>query len=162
MRLFKIPKTNARRVLDIVPSASIGRRTINLDYQLLGVHPTLWLERMINPIFTEIMQLSYVSYWLMIPLSCGLLFIQGKVNEFHKLLLGICIAFYISFLIFIIFPAAGPRFVMASQQSLDLKGILLTDFFRIFVNETGLRGGCFPSSHIAVAVVILKFFSAHP
>ena len=67
------------------------------------------------------------------------------------------ITFFISYILFILLPVAGPRFILTDQITVSYDGLLLTSSLRNFVANAGHRGGAFPSSHVAVAVVVLIF-----
>jgi len=67
------------------------------------------------------------------------------------------LAFFVSYLLFIIIPVAGPRFFLSNQIYASYIGTFATEFLRRFVEGAGLHGGAFPSSHVAVAIVVLFF-----
>ncbi|MFQ5584933.1 MAG: phosphatase PAP2 family protein, partial [Calditrichia bacterium] len=48
-------------------------------------------------------------------------------------------------------------FSIAGQITAPYKGLWLTGMLRKLVENSGLHGGAFPSSHVAVAVVVLYF-----
>lgn len=128
-----------------------------LEKSIFGVLPNLWVQKLVNPVLTEIMQLSYAVYWFTIPGSAAVCYFSKRYRVFEYLILSLSITFFISYLLFVLFPVAGPRFTLASQITAAYKGLLVTPFLRSFVASAGLRGGAFPSSHVAVAVTGLLF-----
>jgi len=128
---------------------------ISLETGIFGQTPNILLQRIENSILTEIMQLFYALYWFTIPGGALLLYAAKKYETFHYFIYYISLTFFLSYILFIIFPVYGPRFVMADQIYAEYRGVFLTQFLRDFVNNSGHKGCAFPSSHVAVAVVIL-------
>ena len=54
-------------------------------------------------------------------------------------------------------PVEGPRFNISALHSLKLEGPFFTKIAQGVVDIAGMHGGCMPSSHVAVALVVLIF-----
>ena len=130
---------------------------IAYEMSVLGNLPNLWVQQYVNPVLTEIMQISYGIYWFTIPIGAAILYFRQRLKEYEFLIFYVTLTFIISYFFFIFFPVAGPRFTLADQIAVSYKGLFLADFLRSFVAQAGYRGGAFPSSHVAVSVVILLF-----
>lgn len=130
---------------------------IAFETSLFGALPNVEVQKLVNPILTELMQLSYAIYWFTIPVGAGLLYAKKKYRLFDELLFFIMLTFFISYVFFIVIPVQGPRFNLSDILTTSYKGLFLTRYLRAFVASAGLQGGAFPSSHVAVAVVILMF-----
>ena len=130
---------------------------ISFETALFGQHPNIWIQKIVSPLLTEIMQISYAIYWFIIPIGAAIFYFHREFKKLELVLFYTFITFFISYLLFILLPVAGPRNIMADQISAPYKGILLTPILRNFVANVGLKGGAFPSSHVAVALVILIF-----
>jgi membrane-associated phospholipid phosphatase len=130
---------------------------ISLEESIFGVMPNIWIQKYVNPVLTEVMQLSYAVYWFVIPVGAGILYFNHRYRECEYMLFFTFGTFFLSYLFFIFIPVAGPRFMMADQIYVEYKGLFLTGLFRGLVEGSGLKGGAYPSSHVAVAVVILFF-----
>jgi len=128
-----------------------------LEEHLFGTLPNLWIQTLVNPFLTEFMQISYSIYWITIPLGAAVFYFNNRLDLFEYLLHYVTIAFFLSYLIFIFFPVAGPRFFLADQLTVKYEGLFITDYLRGFIKQSGYRGGAFPSSHVGVAVTILTF-----
>jgi membrane-associated phospholipid phosphatase len=136
---------------------------LQLEKSLFGVHPNIWIQQIVNPYFTEIMQLSYSIYWTTIPLGAAVFYFKKQYGHLEQLLHYVTLTFFISYFFFIFFPVAGPRFFLANQITVPYSGIFISQYLRSFVTDVGYRGGAFPSSHVGVAVVILIFvWHFHP
>ncbi len=144
---------------ELVPGVNpvdIDFRLIRADYWLLGGYPTVWLERVVNPYLTEILQLAYTSYYFL-PVILGIaLKIKKRETEFDEGLLFILLCFYLSYVGYILFPALGPRYTMNHLQSIPLKGTMLSEkIYSILNNIEGIKRDAFPSGHTAVTLVVL-------
>lgn len=140
---------------DMVTPERFHQALIALDYAIFGVHPTVWLGQFARPWLTEMLMFCFASFYFLIPFVGLVLYFKNKQEELSELLLTAGIAFYICFLIFIFLPAEGPWITMIHLHPEPLKGGPFT-WFVYFVEGLGtIRGGAFPSSHVAVAVVVL-------
>lgn len=144
---------------ELVPGVNPGDidfRLIRADYWLLGGYPTVWLERVVNPYLTEILQLAYTSYYFL-PVILGIaLKIKKRETEFDEGLLFILLCFYLSYVGYILFPALGPRYTMNHLQSIPLKGTMLSEkIYSILNSIEGIKRDAFPSGHTAVTLVVL-------
>lgn len=145
--------------LHLIHPGEFDAYIIALEKSLFGMVSSQWVQQFVSPTLTEIMQIFYAVYWITIPLSAGILYFKQRREEFDHLLFYITLTFIISYLFFIFFPVAGPRFTLADQIDVSYKGLWLSDHLRSFVADNGYRGGAFPSSHVAVSVVILLLMS---
>lgn len=144
------------------------------DYEIFGVNPTEWIYQFSNPIFTEILQISYASYFIM-PIILGLELHFKNNDSFNKFAGYLLFSYYSSYLLYFIMPAIGPRFVLHDFESinLELPGLFLTDYIRFIINSGEnipidiLKGlsdlnpaffvnrDCMPSGHTLVTTINL-------
>jgi len=147
--------------MDMVPYINPQDRDgwlIQLDLYLLGTHPTVWLERITAPWLTELMQVSYTAYYFMPIILAGVLYWQGRDEEFDVTVFSTILSLYISFIGYMLVPALGPRFALANLQKIELKGLLLAEPIRQTLDFLeGIKRDAFPSGHTAVVVVVLYF-----
>jgi membrane-associated phospholipid phosphatase len=131
---------------------------IRIDLFLFNGHPTVWMEKMINPWLTTLLQLAYISYYF-IPLSLGaLLIVKRRDREFDEALFGIVLCFYLSYIGYLLVPAVGPRFTLDHLQTSGLQAGAATGALQNLLN--GLehnKTDAFPSGHTAVALMALFY-----
>ena len=129
-----------------------------IDHRMLGVHPTVWLERVTAPWLSEILQLSYLTYYFL-PLLLGVtLWRKGRFGEFHFFLFVVVLGFYLSYLGYIAVPAIGPRFILADQQRVPLTGVWTFDRIRVSLDRAeGITRDCFPSGHVELSLLVLYY-----
>lgn len=128
---------------------------LNIENALFTIHPTIWLEQFNHPLVTEWMMFGYSTYLLLLPFTVGWLFIKGRQKESEHLLLSLIISFFICYIVFILLPVEGPRFVLAEQYTVTFKGYLFKIIAEFLETEAMLHGGAFPSAHCSAATVIL-------
>lgn len=175
--LFNYKEINA--FTHIIFSQWMDPAVLEFEKLLFGVHPSLWMESFVSPFMTELMKFDYFTYYPMVWVSSGVLFFSGKRKEFIRCLATICIAFYISYIGFIVCPIRGPRYTLldrytkdypvkvgdyygpfvekdvAGKDTMALKGYFFTNLQDHIMRYGSLHGGCMPSSHIAVAFVCM-------
>lgn len=128
---------------------------IGFEKSFLGVHPSVWLEKFASPPLTEIMKFFYNSYYWLGPLLGFSLYFKKDLIAFRRTLFSIISAFLISYIGFYLFPIEGPRYVLSGLYKGPLEGYVVTAL-QDFIMEAGdIHGGCMPSSHVAVALVVL-------
>ncbi|KPL02337.1 MAG: hypothetical protein AMJ90_06070 [candidate division Zixibacteria bacterium SM23_73_2] len=127
----------------------------SFELELFGVYPSVWFQKLSCLLLDEYMMLAYFSYYFLLALLGAILYFKSKIKEFDKLIFSSAVAFYISYLGFILFPVQGPRYQLAGLYDCEIKGFLFTPLAQWVVNTGGLHGGCMPSSHCAVAFVVL-------
>jgi len=137
---------------------TIDARLIAVDHAIFGVHPTVWLERLVSPLLTDILQLAYISYYF-IPLALGIVLItRGRTAEFEEVLFGILLCFYLSYVGYLLFPAIGPRFTLSHLQIGDLQGSPLITMIQDGLNALEKnKTDAFPSGHTAVSLICLYY-----
>jgi membrane-associated phospholipid phosphatase len=143
-------------VVHYVNPRDIDPLLIRIDYLIFGNHPTIMLERFLNPVLTDIFQIAYSSYYF-IPVSYGAaLLLNNQRKEFDLSLFIILFCFYLSYLGYILFPALGPRFYLADFQTTELQGFLVAEPLMNLLNKLeGVKRDAFPSGHTAITLTVL-------
>jgi len=144
---------------------------ISIDRWLFGTDPTVWLSQFSHPVLTEILQVSYTSYYfIMIALGVEL-YRRDPDGIFSHVIFCITWGFLLSYAGYIAFPGVGPRFTLHDFGSLDteLPGLFLTDALRGAINagESIPAGAAdplslaqrdvFPSGHTQMTLLTIFF-----
>jgi membrane-associated phospholipid phosphatase len=110
-----------------------------------------------NALLSETLHAAYLSYYLIIYGPPLLLYLRGQIAEFRNVTAGLMTMFAVCYLVFIVFPVAGPRYEWAAPASV-FDGPIRRLALRLLVAGSS-KGTAFPSSHVAVATVqtILAF-----
>jgi membrane-associated phospholipid phosphatase len=131
---------------------------ISIDHALFGVHPTVWIERLISPNLSAFLQFAYISYYF-IPLSLGVVLIaRGRLREFEEVLFGILLCFYLSYVGYLLIPAIGPRFTLDHLQTGGLQVSPFIEKIQDVLNSLEKnKTDAFPSGHTAVSLMSLYY-----
>lgn len=104
-----------------------------------------------NALLSETLHAAYLSYYLIIYGPPLLLYLRGQLAEFRSTTAGLMTMFAICYVLFIVFPVAGPRYEWAAPTSV-FDGPVRRLALRLLAAGSS-RGTAFPSSHVAVATV---------
>jgi membrane-associated phospholipid phosphatase len=142
-------------VHDVNPN-DIDALLAKIDFRIFGFHPTVFLERIMNPFLTDVLQLAYSSYYFL-PIILGVVLLKDKKeNEYTEALFLILLCFYLSYIGYLLFPALGPRFYLNHLQATELKGFLIAEPIQQILNKLeGIKRDAFPSGHTAIALTVL-------
>ena len=141
-----------------IHTTTFDARLIAVDHAIFGVHPTVWMERLINPLLTGLLQFAYISYYF-IPLVLGVVLIaRSRFGEFEEVLFGILLCFYLSYAGYLLVPAIGPRFTLSHLQTADLQVSPFIETIQDALNALEKnKTDAFPSGHTAVSLMSLYY-----
>jgi membrane-associated phospholipid phosphatase len=156
--VFSIFNSLGALIAGIHHTTTFDAYLISVDHALFGVHPTVWMERLISPTLSAILQFAYLTYYF-IPISLGTVLIaRGRFGAFEEALFGILLCFYLSYLGYLLVPAIGPRFTLGHLQT---GGLQVSPFIeKIQDTLNGLeknKTDAFPSGHTAVSLMSLYY-----
>ena len=108
-------------------------------------------------LLSESLHAAYLSYYGIIYGPPLLLYARGRLSEFRRTVAGLMLMFAICYVIFIMFPVAGPRYEWTAPRMV-FDGPVRRLVLRVLAAGSS-KGTAFPSSHVAVATVqsILAF-----
>ena len=134
----------------------IDSMLIRIDFFLLGVHPTVWMERWTVPWLTDLLSLAYASYYFFPVVLAIALYLKNPKRDFEVAMFVLLLGYYVSFIGYILFPAIGPRHTLTHLQTVPLEGSVITDFIRDTLNSwEHNKRDCMPSGHTQVALMVL-------
>ncbi len=142
-------------IIVIIHARYLDPYVYNFELALLGFHPSVVMERISTPLVTEFMNVGYHSYYWIGPVLGLSLYLKKDYIPFRRTLFSILVAFFISYLGFIIFPVVGPRYELAHLYDSPLTGYAVTRLQQFIMASGDIMGGAMPSSHVAVALVVL-------
>lgn len=122
------------------------------DAALFGGQPSIDLSAWLPWLsFSEVLHLGYFGYYAIIPAAILGVFATRGREALQRTALAVASAFFVSYLIFMFFPVAGPRYEFAQIGGEIGEGTLFGIVHGIL--ETGSsKGTAFPSSHIAASL----------
>lgn len=142
---------------------------IACDRYLFHTDPTIWLMQFSSPLVTEILQIAYVSYYLLMITLGVELYARREYQKFSFTVFTITYGFLLSYVGYMIFPAVGPRFTLHEFDKLntELPGIFLTNPLRDFINSgesipqhipnpiAFAQRDAFPSGHTEMTLIVI-------
>ncbi len=134
------------------------QQLIAFERAIVGVSTTLWIQPWQTPLLNEFMMLSYFSYYPLVAIPPIALLLTRQYWRAAQLVWGISLAFFISFIGFFFYPIQGPRYEFAGLYEKELTGHVFVPLMKFIMDNASIHGGCMPSSHVAVALVILFMF----
>ena len=138
---------------------------LNWDLSIFGFDITRWLELYIAKWLTEVLTLSYFSYYILPTLTFILLFFSRNNESFLRVrnyLLSIVIGWYGAFVFYLLLPAAGPDIAFPENYRIHLLGLspitntYLQNVSR-YLKESFVRN-TFPSMHFGI-ILITNYFA---
>ena len=150
----------------------VDPKLIKIDYMIFGINPTQWFYRFANPIVTEIMEIIYILYYLVIVIYGLELYLKKRYVDFKYSVLILFLGFYLSYILYMVFPAVGPRFYLHDFAAIDreLPGIFLTTPLRSILDfaesipsgvanpHDYVQRDAMPSAHAEI-VILLAYLS---
>lgn len=138
---------------------------LKADLAVFGFDITRWFEPFTSKGLTELLTLSYFSYYVFPTLTFVLLYFGKDPAAFKKArnyLLAIVIGWYGAFLFYIALPAAGPDIAFPEHYTAPIQGLSpLTNMYLEnlgkYLKESFVRN-TFPSMHFGI-ILITNYFA---
>jgi membrane-associated phospholipid phosphatase len=131
----------------------------SFEMRVLGFDSSFAMQPYMTIWLNEAMSFFYMYYYILPFMALFFLVLRRRDDSTERAALGVCVAFYISYIIFILFPVYGPRFYLEDIYYLPLIGPFFTPLAHRIVSSGGLHGAAMPSSHCAVALVFTWYLA---
>jgi hypothetical protein len=159
MLLYPLFYHQVQAVWPVLHREPLDRILVALEFRLWGFQPA----QMFQPAFpfrwlSELFCLVYLAYYFCIPaVTLTALFTRGHASA-ERIILGITRIFLLCYGFFWLLPTVGPHFWCPPADGPRLyQGYWFNHALFFFTSGGEIRGGAFPSSHIAVAVALTLF-----
>ena len=141
----------------LIPAVRVGDADAflaNLDHSFWGVHPTVWLERIQVPVFTEFLQIVYTLFVPVVLVPAFVLWKKRNYAGFQYFAFLIALGYLVSYVGYLIVPARGPRFLLAPLQHVPLRGLWLFQGMQQTLDRLeSAHYDCFPSGHTELTIL---------
>jgi membrane-associated phospholipid phosphatase len=126
-----------------------------IDFSIFGYLPSMeWGLRFTNIWLSEWLYFSYFSYYLMIIGLPVIIYIKRR-HALDEVIFVLSFVFYFCYFIFSWLPVIGGRFIpLAMEMTVQPHGGLFSSIMASIYTNSPHLGGAFPSSHIAIALVL--------
>jgi membrane-associated phospholipid phosphatase len=144
-----------KQLIPLINSHDVDEFLIRIDRLIFfGNDPGVMMEKLLFPALTEFMQIVYSSFYFLPFVLCVLLYKKEHKAEFHYAASIVMLGFYVSFAVYYITPAIGPRFTLEHLYIVPLKGILIFDLLRNTLGTIeGITRDCCPSGHTLISLL---------
>jgi membrane-associated phospholipid phosphatase len=152
--------TNLHDTIGFVNPHDVHWMLAALDEQIFGAVPSVWAERFITALRTELMTFFYANFFWIAPSVPVLLLQRRRWAEFRTVTIGIVTCFYLGYCLYVLFPAAPPRLVLVYEFTRSLEGYphLLSNLSaQAFALLPADSRAAFPSLHTAVSFLALIY-----
>ncbi len=128
---------------------------MRVDKWLFGYYPSMvWGQKYGFLLLQELFHLAYFCYYPMIA-GLPLYFYLKNKRAFFELIFNLTFVFYSCYFFYSLVPVIGGRyFEQAYFLAHAYRGGPFTHLMAFIYNNTNHWGGAFPSSHIAIAIVL--------
>lgn len=155
--------------IPLVNTANFDPTLARWDRALFGVNPTEWTGRFAHPVLTEYLQIWYNCFQLLLVVP-AVEFFRHRYDRYRIYASTLLLGFYLSYLLYFIMPAIGPRFYIHDFASIDreLPGLLVTVPFRDLINAGNnvpvggmsnpydfVNRDCMPSGHTMMSLLAI-------
>lgn len=128
---------------------------IAADRALFGTDVTVWLERLVRPWLTDALYLFYSSYYF-IAIVLGAVLWRRSPPVARRYIFTLTFCYFVSYVGYFLLPALGPRFALASRQTIVLETTPISRAISTTINELErTKFDVFPSGHTMIAAVVL-------
>ncbi len=126
-----------------------------IDQAIFGYLPSLEWSRMFPQKWvSELFHFSYFCYYPMIG-GLPLYLYFKKPKAFLEVIFSLTFVFYLCYFLFSLMPVIGGRyFPEAMALTKVYQGGIFTRIMAYIYNHSGHLGGAFPSSHVAITIVL--------
>jgi hypothetical protein len=153
--LFLILYHEVGQIVHLIQPGFVDGQLISVEQRLFGMQPSIRLAQNGPSWLADVMLLAYSAYWWYGPIVGAYIYLHAGASRFRQFVFRVSLAMYVSYLLFLLLPAEGPRFALREAGATLLPGSFIAATVNRIVATEGLRGGAFPSSHVAVMVAVV-------
>lgn len=140
-------------ILRVNPNTADGVLS-RVDSWLLGGQAALLLEPYIQPWITDVLNLVYFSFVLLLPGIALYFYLAKEEKAFRRIMMGYLTLILMGVTSYLLVPAVGPEIHFASRFSRDLNGQVLSHGVDYIIRTGRVCHDCFPSLHVGIPLLL--------
>lgn len=154
--LYGVLYHQAQTLWPVLRAAPLDGSLAALELRLWGLQPSLALQPLLPYRWlSELFCFVYFAYWLFVPVVCITALLARGYRAAERIILAATRCFFVCYALFWLFPTEGPHFWFPPGTGPALHPGFLFNHILFWITSSGeIRGGAFPSSHIAVALLL--------
>ena len=152
---FPILYAHVGQIVHIINPGFIDGQLIVAEKEIFQMQPSIVLAQHGPPWLDQVMAFAYASYWWYGPLAGYVIYRAAGVLAARRFMFQVTLTMLACYFLFQLLPAMGPRFALSHLGATMLEGSGMIGIVNRVVNANGLRGGAFPSSHVAVMLAVV-------
>jgi membrane-associated phospholipid phosphatase len=127
----------------------------NLEVTIFGGQPSVWFAEYCSwKWFNELMNFGYFSYYFLIFIVCFWIYRKSYENCTYGIFI-VCMSFYMYYILFIIFPVAGPQFYLTPPDNQLPDAYIFREAIKLVHSLGEGPTAAFPSSHVGILCILL-------
>lgn len=130
---------------------------LEFEQRIFGVHPTVWIQQFASPFLTEVLQVGYFSYFVLLMIVAGVLYRRADRQPFYAVMAASVLSYLLCYVFFLAFPTEGPAYTLREWHTVELDGWFFHWAVGLIQSQAGVHGNAFPSAHVAGAVAALLY-----
>jgi membrane-associated phospholipid phosphatase len=130
---------------------------LRFEARLFAVPPTTWFSQYHSRALTELVNVGYFGYFLLLIVVGAALYPRREKRPFHQVMIASVLAYLLCYVAFLMFPTEGPAHTLSGRDTATLHGGAFYWAVLLIQNYAGVHGNAFPSSHVAAGMVALVF-----
>lgn len=140
----------------ILHSAPLDQPLADLELRLWGCQPSLAFQAALPwRWLSELFCFAYFSYYLFVPLLGLTVLARRGYLAAERIFLAATLLFFACYTFFWLAPTVGPHFWFGERLGPQpYRGYLFNHLLYFLTSGGEIRGGAFPSSHVAVALLL--------
>lgn len=120
--------------------------------------PTVWLGQHGSAWITELVEVGYFSYFILLMIVAGVFYARKMAVPFRRVMDASVLSYMLCYVVFVLFPTEGPAHTLRAMQDFPLPGGGPFHWAVLLIQRhAGVHGNAFPSAHVAGGVVALIF-----
>ena len=128
---------------------------IAADRAIFGTDPTVWLERFVRPVWTDLFFIAYLTYYF-IAIALGAILWRRSPSTARRFIFTLTVSYLLSYAGYFLVPALGPRASLAERHTVPLATTAVSRTISATLDELEhTKFDVFPSGHTMIAVVVL-------
>ncbi len=110
-----------------------------------------WIRRAPSVFWSGLLHLAYFAYYPIVTLGPILLIVRGRRSAARRVLLATMLAFVMCYVIFVLFPVAGPNYAFPHPTG-AVRDVWSARLVYAVLAGGSSFGAAFPSSHVAATL----------